>query len=384
MGSNLRVAMMINGYYPRVGGAERQLGSIAPLLQHRGVNVHILTRRYQGFKDYEEVEGVPVHRLPVPGPKPLASLSYTFSALTLLAKLQPDVIHAHEMFSTTTTAVAAAALWKKPVVVTAHSSGYFGDIARLKKKLLGPQRLFIFRNKVDHFIVISQKIDQEFEDIGVPAGKRTYIPNGVDSHRFHPVDEDQKREIRKRLGFPQDGLIAVFTGRLSEEKRPANLLNAWPVVHERFRNSLLLIAGSGSQEEELRNLITPGVRMLGEIKDVVPFMLAADLFVLPSAAEGLPVSLLEAMACGLPAVATAVGGTPEVLVHGKTGFLIPPDDLLSLQTAINNLFSDSQLRTQMGALGREVVVSNFSLDIVVGKLFDLYNQLASSSSRRKQ
>lgn len=113
----MRVAMIIQGYYPRLGGAERQLGAIAPRLQAMGVNIQVLTRRYPGLKSREDVAGIPVHRLPVPGPKPLASLAFTMSALLLLRKLRPDIIHAHELFSPATTAVAARRLLGIPVVV---------------------------------------------------------------------------------------------------------------------------------------------------------------------------------------------------------------------------------------------------------------------------
>ena len=118
----LRVAMLINGYHPRVGGAERQVGALAPLLQKQGVKVHILTRRYYGFAPFERVDGVPVHRLPIPRPKPLASFFFTLSGLVLLRKLRPDVIHAHDMYSCTTTAVAMTVAKATPNTPSGNST----------------------------------------------------------------------------------------------------------------------------------------------------------------------------------------------------------------------------------------------------------------------
>ncbi len=127
MNARLEVAMLIQGYLPRVGGAERQLAYVAPLLQAQKVRVDVITRRYRGLTAFEVVDGVPVHRMPVPGPKALASLSYTVAAVSLLRRLRPSVVRAHEMFSPATTALAARAVLGCAVVVTAHRGGVLGD-----------------------------------------------------------------------------------------------------------------------------------------------------------------------------------------------------------------------------------------------------------------
>ncbi len=373
--------MMINGYYPRIGGAERQLGFLAPRLQSKGMPVYILTRRYPGLSPFEEVEGVPVHRLPVPGPKPVASLAYTLTALKLLKRIKPDILHAHELFSTTTTAVIAKAILNRPVVVTAHSSGYFGDVRRLRKKLLGKQRLETFCHNVDYFVAISNLIEHELQDAGVNPNKLIHIPNAVDIKRFQPLKEE-KHDLREHLGVPPDSLVVIYTGRLSREKRPENLFKVWPKIQQDFPNSNLLILGTGPQEQELKAQLSPGIKMLGDVGDVVPYLQASDLFVLPSSAEGLPVSLLEAMACGLPAVATAVGGTPEVLENNLSGYLIPSDDLPALQVAICTMLANPQLRLNMGAAGRKRVVTQYSLEMSVSKLMGLYEQIAEERGKK--
>src|SRR5512133_3419170 len=101
----MRVAMIIHGYAPRVGGAERQLGAVNPYLKDQGVDVHVLTRSLPGTKKFEIIDGIPIYRLPVPGPRVIASLSFTFSALKMLKKINPDIIHAHELISPATTAL---------------------------------------------------------------------------------------------------------------------------------------------------------------------------------------------------------------------------------------------------------------------------------------
>ena len=186
-GSGLRVAMIIQGYAPRLGGAERQLQALAPLLVERGVEVHVLTRLYPGLQAYEEIDGIPVHRLPAPGPKASAALIFSMAALRLLKRLQPQVIHAHELLSPTSTALLARRLWGTPVVAKVLRGGYLGDIGKLKRKPFGQQRLHSLRDGVDMFIAISQEIDAELAEMGVPSERRCFQPNGVDRARFHPL-----------------------------------------------------------------------------------------------------------------------------------------------------------------------------------------------------
>lgn len=266
-------------------------------------------------------------------------------------------------------------------MVTAHSSGYFGDVRRLEKKLLGKQRLETFCRNVDYFVAISNLIGHELQEAGVKPNKLVHIPNAVNIDRFQPLVE-KKQALRERLGIPPNSLVVIYTGRLSREKRPENLFKVWPRVHEEFPNSILLILGTGPQEQELKSQLSPGIRMLGNVGNVVPYLQVSDLFVLPSSAEGLPVSLLEAMACGLPAVATAVGGTPEVLENNLSGLLIPSDDLTALQASICTMLANPNLRLRMGVAGRKRIIAQFSLEMAVNKLMGLYERIAEEHGEK--
>ena len=153
--------MIIQDYLPLVGGAERQLATLAPLLREQNVEIFILTRRYSHLLPYELIDGVPVYRLPIIKPKALASLMFTLTALPLLRRLQPDLIHAHGLLSPTTTAVAAKRWLGMPVVVKLIGGGEGGDLGRLKRKPFGLRRIRSFRHWVDAFVVISQEIDKQ-------------------------------------------------------------------------------------------------------------------------------------------------------------------------------------------------------------------------------
>jgi glycosyltransferase involved in cell wall biosynthesis len=375
MNYHTRVAMIIQGYHPRIGGAERQLMALAPLLQERGVDVQILTRRYPGLAPFEMIQGVPVHRLPIPGPKALASMTFTIAALPLLRRLRPDVIHAHELFSPTTTAVTAKRWLGIPVVVKILRGGIAGDILRLKHKTFGDRRIANFRRNVDAFITISEEIDAELAGIGIPPERRPFIPNGVDTHRFAPLPSAQKQAQRAALGLPATGPIAVFAGRLASEKRIDQLVSVWPAVRAAHPDAHLVVLGTGPEEEALKRSAGAGVHFAGRTEDVAPYLQAADLFVLPSATEGLSNALLEAMSCGLVTIATSVGGAPDLIEHDVSGWLIPPDQPPALQAALLTLLGDPARWDRLGQRARERVINDYALPVIASRLCALYQQV---------
>lgn len=370
----IRLAVISHGYYPRIGGAEVQLGAVAPALQTLGLDVHILTRRLPGAAAFERVNGVPVHRLPVPGARPVASLVFTLAALSYLARIQPDIIHAHELISPTTTALWAKRLWNLPVVVTVHSSGLQGEINRVRRDVMGTRRLEAARDHVDSFVVISAEIDAELDALGIPPGRRVRIPNGVDTGRFAPVSSQERGLLRARLGLT-DGPVAIYAGRLAPEKRLDLLIGAWQQVQTAVPDAQLVLVGSGEDETTLRNLAGGGVRFVGATPDVVGYLQAADLFVLPSPSEGLSVALLEAMATGLPPIAAAVGGNLELISDGINGLLVPPGDGTALGAAILALLNDAGCRKAFGSAARERVVQRFELTVTAKRLCGLYERL---------
>jgi len=239
--------MIIQGYHPRVGGAERQLAAVAPRLQARGLDVHVLTRRYPGLAAEEIVNGVPVHRLPIPGPKRVGSLVFLAAALLKLRQLRPQVIHAHELLSPTTTALAARRLWKTPVVAKVLRGGAVGDLAKLRRNSLSASRLRPLQTQVDRFIVVSREIDRELEAAGIPPQRRAFIPNGVDCQRFAPATPEQKAAARAQLGLPANQPVLVFTGRIDPEKNLALLLSLWPQIRLAAPQASLLLSGTASR-----------------------------------------------------------------------------------------------------------------------------------------
>jgi glycosyltransferase involved in cell wall biosynthesis len=235
---------------------------------------------------------------------------------------------------------------------------------------------------VDAFIVISHEIDEELSALHVPSEKRVFLPNGVDTVRCTPVSEDRKQKLRAGLSLPPQAKVVMYAGRLVPEKRVDHLLRIWPDVRTHFPTAQLLVLGEGSEQQRLREMRVEGVQFTGQVQDAVPYLQAADLFVLPSSTEGLSNSMLEAMSCGLPVLATAVGGAPDVIRHGESGWLIPPEDVPALRQGLETLLAEDALRFKLGSHARERILSDFSLDSVAGRLAGLYQKLMEENSER--
>lgn len=374
--SRPRVAVVIHGYFPRVGGAETQLKELAPRLMNRSVDLHILTRKYvPGLSSFERIDGVPVYRLPAPGPKLMASLMFTLFALLKLLRLRPQLVHAHEFISPATVALLARRWLKIPIVITPHRSGSIGDVQKMNHKPGGEMKLRTIKNKTDHFVVISDEIERELLGLGISESRMARIANGVDIDRFTPPSVEERKGLRSKLNLPSDAVVVIFSGRLVPEKRLDLLLAAWEVLQVDYSKAALLILGTGPEEKKLKDRANGKVLFLGSRDDVVPWLKASDLFVLPSDAEGFSVALLEAMACGLAPLVTDVGGAREVIRHADNGWLIPPGNQRELETSLKLMVGDPGLIRKLGRNARKKVADNYSVDNAADQLASLYRHL---------
>jgi glycosyltransferase involved in cell wall biosynthesis len=370
--------MLIQRYLPHVGGAERQLQQLAPRLKDLGFDIYILTRHEAGLKRFEMIDGVPVHRLPATGPKAWAAFTFNLSALWTLIRIRPDAIHAHEILRPATIALHAKSLLRRPILVKILRGGARGDVYKLKRRPFWESYLSRLIRNVDAFLVISQEIDEELALLNIPSQKRVFLPNGVDAVRCCPVSEERKQKLRSLLSLPQQSILVVYAGRLVPEKRVDHLLKIWKDIRARFPAAHLLIVGEGEEQARLKEMRVEGVQFTGQVQDAVLYLQAADLFVLPSSTEGLSNSMLEAMSCGLPVLATAVGGAPDVIEHQVSGWLVPPKDVGALQQGLETLLGDRALRFSLGTNARQRILSSFSLDSVARRLAGLYQQLMAN------
>jgi glycosyltransferase involved in cell wall biosynthesis len=204
----------------------------------------------------------------------------------------------------------------------------------------------------------------------IPPDRLTTIRNGVDLNHFRPVRRDASGQAP----------VIGCTARLHAENDHPTLLRAFSTVGKRWPDAQLLLVGRGPEEARLRALgealgISARIRFVGEQTDVAPFLTQMDLYVQPSVVAGMPNSLLEAMASALPVVATAVGGTPEVVIEGETGLLVPPRDPCALANAMLKLLADPGLAEAFARAGRARVEAHFGEDRMRERLEALLDRL---------
>lgn len=285
----------------------------------------------------------------------------------------PDIFHANLnwMLSCTGGIVSAFLAGVSIIVGTQHLySELKSRRERLEQKLIS--------TVVNKYIAVSHDVARQIEQIIHSKHKITVIHNGIDigaygKHRIGAEGEDPFASVRKR----NPGASIVLTvARLDKQKGHIYLLNAARDVS----GAVFVFAGDGpervSLEHAARELgVTEKVVFLGSRKDISELLRASDIFVLPSLFEGLPLSIMEAMAAGKPVIASDIGGVRELIKNGETGILVLPGDTEALASAINTLLTNCEMSDHLAASGERLVLSDFSADRMVKDLTNLYSSL---------
>jgi glycosyltransferase involved in cell wall biosynthesis len=231
---------------------------------------------------------------------------------------------------------------------------------------------------VDGIIVVSDATARSFLDtVGHVEDKITVVYNAVDLDRYPaPID---RSEVRAGLGFGAEAHLMTMVGTFKRQKGHRHLVAAAAAMVPRFPTLHILLVGDGELADEVRLQVQAAglsdhVHFLGTRRDVPELLSASDSFVLPSLWEGLPVALTEAMASGLPVVATDVSGTSQVVIDGESGLLVPPGDAEALAEAMNRLLSDPALASRMAVSGRERVSASFAASAQAEHLAALFRR----------
>ena len=372
-----RVLMVISQFYPALGGAEQQALRLAGLLIDRGFSVEVLTRAMPGCAAFEHIGSVPVHRKirTLPWGK-FFGASYFLSCLWHLLRRRHsyDILHCHILQGFhSPAAVCVKLLLGKKVIVKVAMAGAISDFATQKKMLFGGAVLRLIRH-ADRLVAICPDIGSEALRENFSPEKIADIPNGVDTERFTPAGRQEKHE----------GKI-IFTGALDYRKNVPLLIAAFKQLVDSGTRATLDIIGSGPElprlEAMVRNFGLSGtVSFLGAFPEIAPYLQRAQVFALPSRYEGLPNVILEAMACGLPVVATAVGGVPDIIKNGENGLLVDSGDAGALCGALRKLLEDQDLAAELGARARQTAVERFSLASVAQRYAKLYVDLAGGQA----
>lgn len=298
--------------------------------------------------------------------EPGISLKIVRQLVTLTKYLQIDIIHTHNPGPHFYGAMTGF-LTRRPVIHTKHGRNYPTDTKK------------VWLNKISSFlskmiVPVSQNAADVCLDVEkISSAKVKVILNGIDTDLFH-----QGIETEKTCGLVHIGIVA----RLSAEKDHQTLLNACKLLADQATDFHLEIIGDGplrdTLEKSAKDLgLDTYVSFSGMRHDVPELLRQLDVFVLSSTTEGISLTLLEAMATELPIVATDVGGNPEVVVDGETGYLVPPKNPAEMSKKLLLLINDINLRHQMGKMGRERVIANFSIKETAKKYEELYCSVLS-------
>ena len=377
--------MLVNDFAPLpAGGAERQAERLAAYMARQGLSVGVLTRREGNLPAQEQKDGYTIYRLPQFGPGKVKTLTFTISALLKLLSLRNryHVLHAHLAFAPAIAGALAGHILGKKVIVKFGNSQAFGDVQRSKETSRGRLRLAILRRWADRIVTLDAEMEQEVLSAGFARQRVVQMDNGIDSREFEPAPD--KNLAKNAYNLNKESLIVLFTGRLTPQKALPVLLRAMQQGRSILPDLHLLLVGHGEEETALQALtdelgLRQNVTFVGAVNNIHPYLAASDIFVLPSLAEGISNSLLEAMSCGLPCIATSVGGSSEVLGDGKYGILVPVNDVAELAAALIRLGLDVVERNRIGNEARCHILKRYDMGIVGKKYLDLYMQLTEAA-----
>nr|AFI78754.1 glycosyl transferase [uncultured bacterium ws198A12] len=398
------ICLLTETYYPITGGGETQARVLAAGFAAAGSATNVLTRRTDSnLPRSEPMDGAMLWRLAPAGPGHLKKWGLIFSAFIRLLRLRShyDVILVGGYRVLGIPSVIAGRLLGKPCILKADSIGEFsGEFFNpgLKRFRLRYDRFPInialaMRNTIlrraDAFIAISSVIADELRANGVDAERISSIPNSVNIERFSPASAAEKTQLRDTLSIPRDAQVGVYTGRLASTKGLPLLLQSWGSIVERHPDALLLLVGAGGVglqncETELRSFVNNNsleryVRFTGSVNNVHHYLQASDFFVFPTEREAFGISVIEALACGLPVVTTATGGIRDIVTDRDNAIVVPVDDEKALGRAVETMLQGGDAIESMAKVGKRLATERYSET----KVLQLYKQLVADLASAK-
>ena len=390
-------------FHPIIGGVESNAERLAHYLVSQRVMVRVLTKRIgQGLADDEDRDGIAIGRVGPSGER--SSLGTWLMTPAVVRRLvrdasDYDVVCCVDYRATGLAALLARRVTGRPVVFQAQTTGVLsGDNIEplLRKAGIGAagaiagavkRTIRALYRGADAFACISRDIERETLACGVPRERVWYLPNAIDMTHFRPAEPGERDRLRRERNLPLDRVVCLFVGRLSREKGVMELLEAWRRLQP--SDAVLVVAGPDMTGHPwdagglgrafvAQHGLSASVRFVGPLADVAPMIKTADLVVQPSHFEALGLSAIEALACGVPLVASAVGGLLDFVVEGENGRLCPPQDPVALASCIGPLLTDSGTRAQLASRARESVLHEYDELAVFDRMHALFDRLAAA------
>jgi len=387
------VNVLLVAYKSDVTGGERVLLQLAAALMRSGHCVHGLSPSPGPLDEELTALGASVYHLPM---RRTFDVPVARRMADLIERRAIHLVHTHGMLVNVLGRMACRFAGGVPCVSTVHLTRDLGGPPRVGGWLAGLKNRWYYR-PLDNWtarwnarvIAVSEAVRDDLIRQGYAAETIEVIPNGVNPAPFDAVTDEQRVRARREAGAGDGDVLLGVVARLSPQKDVATFVEAFALLeHTVERPSIrAFVAGTGPLEADLRRLVADRdlesrLRFLGHRNDIPALLRASDVFVLPSRWEGLPLTVLEAMACRCPVVATAVDGTREAVVDGETGILVPPGDRQALAATLGDIVADPDRRTAMGAAGRARLDRHFHVDRVVEHHLQLYERVLAGKRPR--
>ena len=383
-----------------IGGAQEVVRTLAENIDQFGSTSVVCTFQDGPLSEAIRSQGIPVEVLPERKHSVFSVIPYINEMVNyyqqlqhLVEKYQIDVIQTHLLRSMDFLVLLLRKSHGPRVYWTFHNSLF--DLREdhlvkhrwsLKIKRFSHHVLYWLGSKrVDGIIAVSQDVKTAIMDtmVGIPNNKITIIRNCVDFQRYkRNIDRQKAREV---IGFTEENMIGVVVATFKKQKGHRFLVEAVSSLVQKYPEFRVLFVGDGELRSEMENLVDElglkgVIHFLGTRSDIPSILAASDLFILPSLWEGLPMALIEAMASGLPVVATRVSGTSEVMVDGKSGILVEPGVSKALASAIQKMLENPEKTREMGIFARDRVEDLFSAKTQASEYIELFNRNISLNS----
>lgn len=361
--------------------AQKFLLPLVDTLQNKGYTTHIAC--CVSDESQAMLQAYQVHHIPFSRSLQITAHVKSIAALyQLLRQERYDVVHAHTPIASLIARFAAKLAGVPTIIYTAHGFYFHDNMPKWQYAVA------YHLEKVFARLFTDEIFFQSIEDYTLAVEKRfkapqylTHISNGVDRNKFNPAHY-KHFIIRDQLGIDQQAPVFIFVGRLVKEKGVEELIQAFEQLPQQ-EAYLLIVGDTVNGDRSLANLTThhPRILFLGLRHDIPALLHAADIFVLPSYREGLPRSIIEAMAMGKAIIATNIRGCREEVSHAVNGLLCEPADVDSLKECMAYLLSTPILIQQYGAKSRAIFLNQFDEAIVLQKQVDVYHTLQTTSER---
>lgn len=383
-----RILMFTAYFEPEYSGAALQALTLARELRQRGHHVEFVTNRWPGLSEAAVVEGFRVQRIE---PGRLRKhrefrLWFNLSCYVWRRRHDFDILHSHGAYFTNAFIGPLARILGLKSLLKASLAD--DDLQGLARPIVGRIHRFMLR-QIDACVAISQDLVEEFRSGGLSERKIHHLPNGVDTGRFHAVAATDRKRMRVELGLQVDQPIVLYVGVLDQRKNISWLTEHWVKQSAFGTGALLLVVGPKGRDDLQGVLHTRILSLAGEHPhlvmlrdfnvDVAPYYQSADVLILPSAKEGLPNVVLEAMACSLPCVVARTSGSRELIVDGETGFTYLPDNIVELGVALRQCLSSAGVA--MGENARRLAQEKYSIVAVTDRYQAIYTRLLQSTRR---